>query len=77
MVNLPLSIAKLQSTFLSLLPIKPILTPDQCEILSEKDNVVSNEHLTLADLNIKPNDVEKEMEKWLWRYRSKGQFAKN
>ena len=28
------------------------------------------------NLNIKPADVEIEMEKWLWRYRSGGEFAK-
>ena len=76
-VEMPLSIAKIQSTLLGLLPIAPILTKDQCLILSEKDNVVSSNHLTLNDLSIKPTDVEKEMEKWLWRYRSGGEFAKN
>ena len=57
-------------------PIPPILTRDQCEILSEADNVVSNNHLTLQDLNIKPSDVEEAMKKWLWRFRDGGQFAK-
>ena len=75
-VEMPMSLAKMQSTLLSLLPIPPILTKDQCLILSEKDNIVSGDHLTLEDLNIKPTDVEKEMEKWLWRYRSGGEFAK-
>ena len=28
------------------------------------------------DLNINPKDVEQAMEKWLWRYRDGGQFAK-
>ena len=41
----------------------------------DKDNVVSSKHLTLEDLNIKPDDVEKKMQKWLWRFREKGQFA--
>jgi len=75
-VEMPMTLAKIQSTFLSLLPIDPILTKDQCLILSEKDNVVSGNHLTLQDLNIKPTDVENEMKKWLWRYRSGGEFAK-
>ena len=56
-VGMPMPIAKIQSSILSLLPIPPILTRDQCEILSEEDNVVSNNHLTLQDLNIKPSDV--------------------
>ena len=75
-VEMPMALAKMQSTLLGLLPIPPILTKDQCLILSEKDNIVSGDHITLEDLNIKPTDVEKEMEKWLWRYRSGGEFAK-
>jgi uncharacterized protein YbjT (DUF2867 family) len=75
-VQMPMAIAKLQSTITDLLPIPPILTKDQCEILSEADNVVSTNHLTLKDLDINPSDVEEEMKKWLWRYREGGQFAK-
>ena len=75
-VKMPMPIAKIQSSILSLLPIPPILTKDQCEILSEADNVVSKNHLTLEDLNIKPSDVEEAMKKWLWRYKEGGEFAK-
>ena len=75
-VDMPMPIAKIQSTLMSMLPIPPVLTRDQCKILSEADNVVSNNHLTLQDLNIKPSDVEEAMKKWLWRYRDGGQFAK-
>ncbi len=75
-VEMPMALAKIQSVLLSLLPISPILTKDQCLILSEKNNVVSGSHSTLKDLNIRPVDVETEMEKWLWRYRSGGEFAK-
>jgi len=75
-VEMPMPIAKIQSTLMSILPIPPILTMDQCKILSEADNVVSSNHLTLEDLNVKPSDVEEAMKKWLWRYRDGGQFAK-
>lgn len=75
-VQMPMAIAKIQSTITDLLPFPPILTKDQCEILSEADNVVSNNHLTLKDLDINTLDVEEEMKKWLWRYREGGQFAK-
>ena len=75
-VEMPMAIAKIQSSITDLLPFPPILTRDQCEILSEADNVVSNNYLTLKDLNIDPTDVEKEMKKWLWRYKDGGQFAK-
>ena len=75
-VEMPMPLAKIQSTITDLLPLPPILTRDQCEILSEVDNVVSNNHLTLKDLGIDPKDVEEEMKKWLWRYKDGGQFAK-
>ena len=75
-VEMPMPIAKIQSTITDLLPFPPILTRDQCEILSEADNVVSNNYLTLKDLDIDPTDVEEEMKKWLWRYKDGGQFAK-
>ena len=73
---MPMPIAKIQSTITDLLPFPPILTKDQCQILSEADNVVSNNHLTLKDLDIEPSDVEEEMKKWLWRYKDGGQFSK-
>ena len=75
-IQMPMSIAKFQSAITDLLPIPPILTKDQCEILSEADNVVSNNHLTLKDLDINPTDVEEAMKKWLWRFKDGGEFAK-
>ena len=75
-VEIPMPIAKIQSSVMSLLPIPTILTRDQCEILSESDNIVSNNYLTLKDLNVKPSDVEEAMKKWLWRFKDGGQFAK-
>ena len=75
-VPMPMPIAKIQSTITDLLPFPPILTKDQCEILSEADNIVSNNNLTLKNLDIDPKDVEEEMQKWLWRYKDGGQFAK-
>ena len=75
-IEIPMLLAKFNSSIMDLLPIPPILTRDQCEILSEQDNVVSDKALTLKDLNISPQDVEKNMEKWLWRYRDGGEFSK-
>ena len=75
-IEMPMPIAKIQSTITDLLPIPPILTKDQCMILSEADNIVSNNHLTLKDLDINPADVEIAMKKWLWRHKDGGQFAK-
>ena len=75
-IEMPMALAKIQSTITDLLPLPPILTRDQCEILSESDNIVSSNNLTLKDLDINPGDVEEEMKKWLWRYKDGGQFAK-
>ena len=75
-IEMPMPIAKIQSSITDLLPLPPILTRDQCEILSEPDNIVTNDHLSLKDLDINPTDVEEAMEKWLWRFKSGGQFAK-
>ena len=73
--NMPMPLAKIQASLLSLMP-KPLLTKDQCKILNEEDNIVSSNYLTLKDLDIKPNDVEQAMSKWLWRFRDGGEFAK-
>ena len=75
-VPMPMPIAKIQSAITDLLPFPPILTKDQCQILSEADNIVSDNNFTLKDLDIEPSDVEEEMKKWLWRYKDGGQFAK-
>jgi len=75
-IPMPMTIAKIQSAITDLLPFPPILTKDQCLILSEADNVVSDNNLTLRNLDIKPSDVEDEMKKWLWRYKDGGEFAK-
>ena len=74
--EMPMGIAKIQSSITDLLPFTPILTRDQCEILSEADNIVSGNHLSLKDLDITPSDVQESMKKWLWRYKDGGQFAK-
>ena len=72
--EMPKFLAEIQAAIFGILP-KPILTTDQLKILSESDNIVSDQHLTLNDLKIKPLDVETSMSKWLWRYRAGGEFA--
>ena len=53
---------KVQSLIFS---IPPILTRDQCEILSEGDNIVSNNNLTLKDL-VHTTRRRGGYEKWLY-----------
>lgn len=73
LVPMPFGLAFLQSIFLQLAP-KPLLTPDQVRLL-KKDNVVSPTAHTLKDLGIQPTTVEAEVPAYLWRYRSKGEYA--
>ncbi len=77
LVQVPMPIAKIQGSILGLLPFPPVLTRDQCEILSESDNIVSGNNKTIQDIGINPKDVEEAMEKWLWRFRSGGEFARS
>jgi uncharacterized protein YbjT (DUF2867 family) len=76
LVPLPFPIAKLQAAFLQWLP-KPLLTPDQVELL-KTDNVVSDaakrEGRTLDGLGIAPVAMEVVVPSYLWRFRKTGQF---
>jgi NADH dehydrogenase len=76
LVPLPFGIAKLQANFLQLFP-KPLLTPDQVELLRH-DNVVSaaaeSERRTFAGLGIDPEPMEAIVPAYLWRFRKTGQF---
>lgn len=76
LVPLPFFLAKLQATVLQYLP-KPLLTPDQVELL-RTDNVVSqsakSEGRTLSGLDIEPEPIEAIVPSYLWRFRKTGQF---
>jgi uncharacterized protein YbjT (DUF2867 family) len=78
LVPLPFALAKVQASFLQLLP-KPLLTVDQVTML-ERDNVVSNAALaegrTLTGLGIEPTTVEAVVPSYLYRFRKAGQFEK-
>jgi NADH dehydrogenase len=76
LIPLPFAVAKFQSYFLQLLP-KPLLTPDQVELL-KRDNVVSEqaqrEQHTFEGLGIDPLAIEAIVPSYLWRFRKSGQF---
>ena len=76
LIPIPFALAKLKATFLQYLP-KPLLTPDQVELL-KTDNVVSpeaeREGRTLAGLGIAPTAMEVIVPSYLWRFRKTGQF---
>ena len=72
----PFFIAKMQAMVLQYLP-KPLLTPDQVELL-RYDNVVSEaakaEGRTLQGMGIEPEPIEAIVPSYLWRFRKTGQF---
>ena len=76
LVPLPFFVAKLQAAFLQFAP-KPMLTPDQVELL-RVDNVVSqaaiSEGRTLHGLGIEPEPIEVIVPSYLWRFRKTGQY---
>lgn len=76
LVPIPFVIARLQAMVLQYLP-KPMLTPDQVELL-RTDNVVSqsasDENRTLQGLGIAPVSIETIVPSYLWRFRRAGQF---
>ncbi len=76
LVPIPFAVAKLQAAFLQWLP-KPLLTPDQVELL-RVDNVVSEaaerEGRTLEKLGIDPVAMASVLPSYLWRFRRTGQF---
>jgi uncharacterized protein YbjT (DUF2867 family) len=78
LVPLPFALAKIQASFMQLLP-KPLLTVDQVTML-ERDNIVSvaaiAEGRTLAGLGIEPATVESIVPSYLYRFRKAGQFEK-
>ena len=76
LIPIPFAVAKFQAGFLQLLP-KPLLTPDQVELL-RGDIVVSEEAKregrTLEALGIEPLPMAAIVPSYLWRFRKSGQF---
>jgi uncharacterized protein YbjT (DUF2867 family) len=76
LVPIPFALAKFQAGFLQFLP-KPLLTPDQVELL-RRDAIVSEtakrEGRTLEALGIEPLAMAAVVPSYLWRFRKSGQF---
>ena len=73
LMPIPFSVAKFQSYFLQMMP-NPILTPDQVEML-KYNNVVSGDHSTLNDLGITGTAIQSILPKYIYRFRTGGQFG--
>ena len=74
LIPIPWGMAKFQSYFLQMLPT-PLLTPDQVTML-RYDNVVSGEYKTLKNLKIIPTTIQSILPKYIYRFRSGGEFSK-
>lgn len=78
-VSIPFPLAKLQASFLQLLP-KPPLTVDQVRQLA-RDNVVSAEAVaagrTLQGLGIEAHAMDPILPTYLYRFRKTGQFRRH
>ena len=74
LIPIPWGMAKFQSYFLQMLPT-PLLTPDQVTML-RYDNVASGEYKTLKNLKIKPTTIQSILPKYIYRFRSGGEFSK-
>jgi NADH dehydrogenase len=76
LLPIPFALAKFQAALLQLMP-KPLLTPDQVELL-RRDVIVSDaakhEGRTLEALGIDPVAMATVVPLYLWRFRRTGQF---
>jgi len=76
LVPIPFALAKFQASLLQFLP-KPLLTPDQVELL-RRDTIVSEaakrERRTIEALGIEPLAMAAVVPSYLWRFRKSGQF---
>ena len=73
LMSIPFGIAKFQSYFLQMMP-NPLLTPDQVEIL-KYNNIVSGDYPTLKDLGISGTAIQSILPKYIYRFRTGGQFG--
>ena len=73
LISIPFSAAKFQSYFLQMMP-NPLLTPDQVEML-KYNNIVSGDYPTLQDLGISGTSIQSILPKYIYRFRTGGQFG--
>lgn len=77
LLPVPSGLMKLFASILGFLPIKPLITADQVELLGI-DNVVSDAAIkdkrTLAAFGIAPTSMDDILPTYMWRFRRHGQF---
>ncbi|WP_137150389.1 complex I NDUFA9 subunit family protein [Devosia sp. FKR38] len=79
LLPVPSGLAKLMAGVLGILPVPPLVTADQVELLGV-DNVVSEAAIkdkrTLAGMGIVPTAMDTILPGYMWRFRKHGQFDK-
>jgi len=73
LVPIPYGLAKFQSYFLQMMS-NPLLTPDQVELLKH-NNIVSGDYPTLKDLGVIGTPIKNILSKYIYRFRTGGQFG--
>ncbi len=73
LISIPFGLAKFQAYFLQMMP-NPLLTVDQVELLKQ-NNIVSGEYPTLKDLGISGKTIQSILPKYIYRFRTGGQFG--
>ena len=73
LISIPWGFAKFQSYFLQMLP-NPLLTPDQVELL-KYSNIISGDYPILKDLGISGKTIQSILPKYIYRFRTGGQFG--
>jgi uncharacterized protein YbjT (DUF2867 family) len=80
LVSVPSGLMKFMASILGILPFKPLITPDQVELLGV-DNVVSEAAIrdkrTLAAFDITPTSMDEVLPTYMWTYRRHGQFDRD
>ncbi|MHA6299605.1 complex I NDUFA9 subunit family protein [Devosia sp. CAU 1758] len=80
LLPVPSGLMKLLASVLAFLPFKPLITPDQVDLLGI-DNVVSEEarenKRTLAAFGITPTPMDDVLPTYMWRFRRHGQFDRD
>ncbi|WP_297111091.1 complex I NDUFA9 subunit family protein [uncultured Devosia sp.] len=80
LVSVPSGLMKILAALMGILPFKPLITPDQVELLGV-DNVVSEaarkDKRTLAAFGITPTSMDKILPTYMWRFRRHGQFDRD
>ena len=64
---------KFQAKIFQLFP-KPLFSPDQVEML-KYNNIVTGKYPTLRDLNINSMTINSMLPKYIYRFRTGGQFG--